>query len=151
MEEIVIKSEWAEKVDMFYNRFLLVIGIMITLGGGYRFLIDDGGFYSLLLGIFIIIFVLILKGTKSMFKHLIFDHEGIRESNSIAGAIQWKKLNSVTYRRSALEYQYSSSGIKGNVYIPWLIRGQKCEIRSALEKFCNANDVQLNVETIEQP
>ena len=147
MEKVVIKSEWAEKADTIYGRFLLASGIVITLGAGYQFLIDDGGVYYLFFGILLITLGAVnLKDSKSMFKHLIFDPEGIRISNSIAGAIQWKKLKSVTYRRSAIEYQYSSSGIKGTVSIPWLIRGKKDEIRSALEKFCTANEVRLNVE-----
>jgi hypothetical protein len=153
VEEVVVTAN--KKVLRIYYAVLGICGALILGGHAYNYffgdMMDD---WHLNIGIGFILAIGGLGYTVGLFKpHLpkiYISDEGIRSSKSIwDSSFNWDKLKKVELHKNKIEVQYTDTGLRNNIPIPYIIRmssKNRHELNSSLRAFCDKYNVEFDSE-----
>jgi hypothetical protein len=79
---------------------------------------------------------------------IIIDDEGIRSNKSgWDSSFTWEKLKLVELYKNKIQIQYAKTGLKNEIVIPYMIRGQSANLKKlndGLSGYCEKNGVEFS-------
>jgi len=152
MKKVIVTGN--HKILIVYYAFLGICGFLVLGGHLYDFFTGEleERWY---LDIPIVIFALFAGGyalglMEPRIPEIIIDDEGIRSNKSgWDSSFAWEKLKQVELYKNKIQIQYAKTGLKNEIVIPYMIRGQSAnlkKLRDGLSGYCEKNGVEFSSE-----
>lgn len=147
MKKVIVTGN--HKILIVYYAFLGICGFLVLGGHLYDFFAGEleERWY---LDIPIVILAFFAGGyalglMEPHMSEIIIDDEGIRSNKSgWDSSFTWEKLKLVELYKNKIQIQYAKTGLKNEIVIPYMIRGQSANLKKlndGLSGFCEKHGV----------